>query len=109
MEAGRYWAGGRSDPAQLKSDADVLQLVNYTVEVKEEHFEILEDNFKALKVFLACSNHFSITQLVNKTRVNGINPSTILSVMTAYKIEDTEQVLDDVQIIESGALEVINQ
>lgn len=64
---------------------------------------------QALKVFMACSRHWTIIQLAKKTRIQGISPQVIESVMNAYKVEDTQQTLDDVQWIETGALEVMNR
>lgn len=75
----------------------------------DDDFEILDDNMQALKVFMACSRHWTIIQLAKKTRIQGISPQVIESVMNAYKVEDTQQTLDDVQWIETGALEVMNR
>lgn len=84
----------------LKLDSDRYQTVN---------FNVFPENHQAFRVFTACSNQWIVVPGFKKPTLQGISLPAIVAVMQAYGVTDTADCLDRVQLIESGALEVLNK
>jgi hypothetical protein len=72
-------------------------------------FEVLPENWQALETFLRCSRQWLFRGMEGHRE--GLDVQAIISVLSLYELPPAEKLerLDQVQLIERGALSVINQ
>ncbi len=106
-EAGRHWArAGR--PAQIRDDAAAWGIEIDPKRLKVERCEVWEEHREALEVFLSASNQWRIITSMAGAFYQGLDLPAVQSVMEIHQVEDLRAVLEQVQQIELGALEVLN-
>lgn len=105
--AGRYWATG-SRPAQLEEDAAAWGLDLDPRMIRAQHYEIWADHEEALDVFLACARQWRVVAGMGGAWFQGIDASALHATMQMMGVENSRDVLLNVQCIEDGALEALN-
>lgn len=75
--------------------------------LKVDDFYVFPENHQAMRVFLACSNQWRIISCNKGNSVQGLDLCSVNAVMSAYKVDDTAECLDKVQLIERGVMEII--
>ena len=94
---------GPGDQSQLKADAKAFGLV--LPEVKEEHFEVWEENWPAVEMFLRCQTQWRTTM----SGVCGLDYTAVQWLFKLYEVKDPPAVLEDLQIMESAAMKILNK
>ena len=94
---------GPGDQSQLKADAKAFGLV--LPEVKEEHFEVWEENWPAVEMFLRCQTQWRTTM----SGVCGLDYTAVQWLFKLYEVKDQPAVLEDLQIMESAAMKILNK
>lgn len=71
-------------------------------------FDVLPENWVAVEIFQRCSRQWRFSGMGGPV---GLDVTAITSVLTLYQLPPAEQLerLDQVQLIERGALSVMNQ
>lgn len=79
------------------------------VEAEPELFEVLPENWQAVETFIRCSRQWRFRGM--EGRHEGLDVQAIISVISLYQLPPEQQLerLDQVQIIELGALSVMNK
>lgn len=77
-------------------------------EAEPDQFAVLPENWEAVQTFLRCSRQWRYAGMGG---VVGLDLTAITSVLSLYELPPAQQLehLDQVQLIERGALSVINQ
>ncbi|WNL39821.1 DUF1799 domain-containing protein [Halomonas sp. PAMB 3232] len=77
-------------------------------EAEPDLFEVLPENWQAVETFQRCSRQWRFAGMGGAT---GLEVPAILSVIALYQLAPKEQLerLDQVQLIERGALSVMNE
>lgn len=78
-------------------------------EAEPDLFEVLPENWQALETFLRCSRQWLCRGMEGHRE--GLDVQAIISVISLYQLPPEQQLerLDQVQLIERGALSVMNQ
>nr|WP_276316041.1 DUF1799 domain-containing protein [Halomonas titanicae] len=78
-------------------------------EVESDLFEVLPENWEAVKVFIRCCRQWVFRGMEGHRE--GLDVQAVISVISLYQLDPAEQLerLDQVQLIERGALLVMNQ
>lgn len=74
-------------------------------EVKEEHFEVWEENWPAVEMFLRCQTQWRTTM----SGVCGLDYTAVQWLFKLYEVKDQPAVLEDLQIMESVAMKILNK
>ena len=74
-------------------------------EAKEEHFEVWEENWPAVEMFLRCQTQWRTTM----SGVCGLDYTAVQWLFKLYEVKDQPAVLEDLQIMESAAMKILNQ
>jgi hypothetical protein len=74
-------------------------------EVKEEHFEVWEENWPAVEMFLRCQTQWRTTM----SGVCGLDYTAVQWLFRLYEVKDPPAVLEDLQIMESAAMKILNK
>jgi hypothetical protein len=74
-------------------------------EVKEEHFEVWEENWPAVEMFLRCQTQWRTTM----SGVCGLDYTAVQWLFKLYEVKDPPAVLEDLQIMESAAMKILNK
>mgnify|MGYP003127766226 FL=1 len=94
---------GPGDQIQLKADAKAFGLL--LPKGKEQHFEVWEENWPAVEMFLRCQTQWRTTM----SGVCGLDYAAVQWLFTLYKVKDPPAVLEDLQIMESTAVKILNK
>lgn len=92
---------------QTADDAQRLGIAPPTPQAPRE-YAVWEEHWQALQVFLACRTQWRIIAGMAGAQHQGLDYPAVESVMRMRGVEDTAQVLGQLQQIEAGALEVLN-
>ena len=94
---------GPGDQSQLKADAKAFGLV--LPEEKEEHFEVWEENWPAVEMFLRCQTQWRTTM----SGVCGLDYTAVQWLFRLYEVKDQPAVLEDLQVMEAAAVKILNK
>ncbi|WP_447929167.1 DUF1799 domain-containing protein [Vreelandella sp. EE27] len=77
-------------------------------EAEPDLFEVLPENWQAVQAFQRCSRQWRYAGMGGPT---GLDVQAVISVIALYQLPPPEQLerLDQVQLIERGALSVMNE
>lgn len=88
------------------SDDLKSQILGDAEKTQPEHFTVLEESSQALDVFLFCQTQWRQSML----GPTGLDYTAVISVISVrVSKKNRKQVLDDVHLIESGALRAISK
>lgn len=88
------------------SDDLKAQILESAKSTQPEHFTVLEENAQALDVFMFCQTQWR-QSMIGPT---GLDYTAVISVISVrVRKKNRKQVLDDVHLIESGALRAISK
>ena len=74
-------------------------------EAKEKHFEVWEENWPAVEMFLRCQTQWRTTM----SGVCGLDYTAVQWLFRLYEVKDAPAVLEDLQIMESAAMKILNK
>ncbi len=74
-------------------------------EVKEEHFEVWEENWPAVEMFLRCQTQWRTTI----SGVCGLDYAAVQWLFRLYEVKNAPAVLEDLQIMEAAAMKILNK
>lgn len=74
-----------------------------------DHFDVLPENWDAVQIFLRCCRQWLFRGMEGQREA--LDVQAVISVISLYQLPPAEQLerLDQVQLIERGALSVMNQ
>lgn len=72
---------------------------------EEEHFEVWPENWEAVQLFLRLSSQWRYGAMGG---VIGLDYPSVESVMRMLRVKDKATMLDELQVMERAALEVLN-
>lgn len=77
-------------------------------EAEPDQFAVLPENWEAVQIFLRCCRQWLSRGMEGKRE--GLDVQAVVSVISLYQLPPAEQLerLDQVQLIELGALSVMN-
>jgi hypothetical protein len=87
---------------ETQSDAAALGIV--MPEQPREDFEIWEENWPVVEMFLRCQTQWRTTM----NGVLGLDYGAVAWLFKMYAVEDPRALLEDLQIMEAAAMMVIN-
>ena len=70
-----------------------------------EHFEVWEQNWPAVEIFLRCQTQWRTTM----AGVCGLDYSAVEWLFRLYKVEDQPTVLENLQVMEAAAVKILNK
>ena len=85
------------------ADAKAFGLV--LPEAKEQHFEVWEENWPAVEMFLRCQTQWRTTM----SGVCGLDYTAVQWLFRLYEVKDPPAVLEDLQIMEAAAMKILNK
>ena len=71
--------------------------------VTPEHFEVWEENWSTVEMFLRCQTQWRVTM----SGVLGLDYGSVSWLLTLYAVEDQRSMLEDLQVMECSVLAVI--
>ena len=71
--------------------------------VTPEHFEVWEENWSTVEMFLRCQTQWRVTM----SGVLGLDYGSVSWLLTLYAVEDQRSMLEDLQGMECSVLAVI--
>ncbi len=71
----------------------------------DNNFYVLENNWQAVKLFLRCQTQWR----VSISGIIGLDYTTVLEMIKLYGIEDSVSMIEKLQVIEAGVLQVLNK
>lgn len=87
-----------------ETDADAAALGIVMPEQPREDFELLEENWAVVEMFLRCQTQWRTTM----SGVLGLDYGAVAWLFKMYAVEDPRALLEDLQIMEAAAMMVIN-
>jgi len=75
------------------------------IEQHDDDFEVWEDNFETLNIFLRLQSQW----VVSMGGVVGLNYQSVRYLFKIYGIENEKQVFEDLQLMEFAALPILNK
>lgn len=75
------------------------------VEQHDDDFEVWEDNFETLNIFLRLQSQW----VVSMSGVVGLNYQSVRYLFKIYEIENEKQTFEDLQLMEFAALPILNK
>lgn len=73
---------------------------------KEVNFEIWKENWPALEMFLRMNTQWNISGM---GAVLGLNYVALEVMFRVFKVKDRKKLLEEIQLIERGAMDVIRE
>ena len=70
-----------------------------------EHFEVWEQNWPAVEIFLRCQTQWRTTM----AGVCGLDYSAVKWLFRLYEVKDQPAVLEDLQVMEAAAIKILNK
>ena len=74
-------------------------------ETKEQHFEVWEENWPAVEMFLRCQTQWRTTM----SGVCGLDYTAVQWLFRLYEVKDPPAVLEDLQNMEAAAMKILNK
>ena len=71
----------------------------------ENNFYVLENNWQAVELFLRCQTQWRVSM----SGIIGLDYTTVLEMIKLYGIEDSVSMIEKLQVIEAGVLQVLNK
>lgn len=71
----------------------------------DNNFYVLENNWQAVKLFLRCQTQWRVSM----SGIIGLDYTTVLEMIKLYGIEDSVSMIEKLQVIEAGVLQVLNK
>jgi len=71
----------------------------------EKPFEVLEENWESVRMFLRCQTQWRTTM----SGVLGLDYGALAWLFRLYEVTDQRAVLEDLQVMESAAMLVMNE
>jgi len=71
---------------------------------KAAQFEVWEENWQALQVFLQCQTQWRVSM----AGLVGLDYAAVAWVLKLYEIDDQRSTLEKIQVIEAAVLQVLN-
>nr|WP_281242931.1 DUF1799 domain-containing protein [Halomonas muralis] len=106
---GRWWAGAGRVEDQTDDDAKRLGLDQSEQPAKQDSAcEVWPEHWQALNVFLACRTQWRVIAGMGGVQYQGLDYTALESIMRMKGVDDTSAVLEQVQHMETGALEGLN-
>jgi hypothetical protein len=107
MGAAEHWFSGdrQASRAELADQAAALGVSLDLHEPEPTHYEVWPEHEHAVMTFLRCGRQWRAGA---GGGVFGLDYNVVLSVMALYDVPDRAAVLEDVQVIEDRAAELIN-
>ncbi|WP_035573005.1 DUF1799 domain-containing protein [Halomonas halocynthiae] len=90
-----------------ESDAKALGIVHQQPATPDV-CEVWQEHTEALDVFLACRTQWRIIAGMSGAHHQGLDYTALESVMRMKRVEDPDETLAQIQHIEAGALEALN-
>jgi ABC-type thiamine transport system substrate-binding protein len=87
-----------------ETDADAAALGIVMPEQPRADFELLEENWPVVEMFLRCQTQWRTTM----SGVLGLDYGAVAWLFKMYAVEDPRALLEDLQVMESAAMMVIN-
>jgi hypothetical protein len=87
-----------------ETDADAAALGIVMSEQPREDFELLEENWPVVEMFLRCQTQWRTTM----SGVLGLDYGAVAWLFKMYAVEDPRALLEDLQVMEAAAMMVIN-
>lgn len=75
------------------------------VDQHDDDFEVWEDNFETLNIFLRLQSQW----VVSMSGVVGLNYQSVRYLFKIYGIENEKQTFEDLQLMEFAALPILNK
>lgn len=82
-----------------------IEVVVSSATSEEEHFEVWPENWEAAQLFLRLSSQWRYGAMGG---VIGLNYPSMESLMRMLRVKDKAAMVDDLQVMERAALEVLN-
>ena len=87
-----------------ETDADAAALGIVMPEQPREDFELLEESWPVVEMFLRCQTQWRTTM----SGVLGLDYGAVAWLFKMYAVEDPRALLEDLQVMEAAAMMVIN-
>jgi hypothetical protein len=87
-----------------ETDADAAALGIVMPEPEPEHFEVWEENWTVVQMFLRCQTQWRTTM----NGVLGLDYGAVAWLFKMYAVKDPRELLEDLQIMEAAAMLTIN-
>jgi hypothetical protein len=87
---------------ETQSDAAAFGLA--LPEQSVEHFDVWEENWSAVEMFLRCQTQWRTTM----NGLLGLDYGAVAWLLRLYEVEDPRALLEDLQVMEAAALITIN-
>ena len=87
---------------ETESDAAALGIV--MPEQSPENFEVLEENWPVLEMFLRCQTQWRTTM----NGVLGLDYGAVAWILRLYEVESQRSMLEDLQVMEAAAMATLN-
>ena len=87
-----------------ETDADAAALSIVMPEQPRHDFEVWEENWSVVEMFLRCQTQWRTTM----SGVLGLDYGAVAWLFKMYAVEDPRALLEDLQIMEAAAMMVIN-
>ena len=71
----------------------------------QKHFEVWEENWPAVEMFLRCQTQWRTTM----NGLLGLDYGAVAWILRLYEVEDPRALLEDLQVMEAAALMLINE
>ena len=71
----------------------------------DNNFYVLENNWQAVVLFLRCQTQWRVSM----SGIIGLDYTTVLEMIKLYGIEDSVSMIEKLQVIEAGVLQVLNK
>ena len=102
--AGEYWAVGSTVIDKTAEDDAVLGITTEKKEV-DDNFYVYSQNWETVQMFLRCQTQWR----VGISGIIGLDYTSVIEMIKLYLVEDTVAMLENLQIMEAAALQVINK
>lgn len=95
----------KGDTAQLQADAAAYGVILETHHVEPQMYQLWPEHAEAVDLFLRCMTQWRATS----GGVIGLDYGVVLSMASLYGISDTAKAMEDLQVMELHAVEIINK
>lgn len=119
--AGRWWAAGGKTHAGVgrvedtrKADAEALGFTPQGLEEDQQEaaqpYEVWEEHWEALQAFLRCQTQWRVIVRMDGAQYQGIDYPALYGHprFARLDVDEQERLMDQIQYLEAGALEVLN-
>ena len=97
--------GGKGDTAQLQADAAAYGVILETHHVEPEQYGLWPEHAEAVDLFLRCMTQWR----TSSAGVIGLDYGVVLSMASLYGITEPARMLENLQVMELHARELINK